>query len=338
MQSVNSESAAGRRRVAIVGLGMAVGPHARSLQDLENKAEVVWAATRSEDRCRAFAEQYPFPVTTDVHRAISDDRVEAVILLTPPASHRELGEAILRAGKHLLIEKPVGLTTSDAEYLVELAARMQRRLGVVLQHRFRASSRHLADLIAGGALGPLCAGQCAIPWWRPQSYYDEPGRGTLARDGGGVLLTQAIHTLDLLRALVGTVEVVAAQTATTALHRMETEDYAAALVRLGGAAPGAIMASTAFYPGFAERIELVFAKATARIEGGTLDLFHQDGRHERVGDDQATGSGADPMAFSHDAHRALIADFLAALDEDRDPIVSGRDIVATRKLLDAIAA
>src|SRR5690606_14681072 len=146
--------------------------------------------------------------------------------------------------------KPVGLTTADTEHLVGVAARMQRRIGVVLQHRFRAASLHLADLIASGALGPLCLGQCIVPWWRPQSYYDEPGRGTLSRDGGGVLLTQAIHTLDLLRALVGTVEVTASHTTTTALHHMETEDYAAALVRLGGTAPGTILATTAFYPGF----------------------------------------------------------------------------------------
>lgn len=327
-----------RRGVAIVGLGLAVGPHARSLQDLADRAEVIWAASRSEERCRAFAEQFAFPVTTDINRAIADDRVEAVILLTPPASHRELGEAILRAGKHLLIEKPVGLTTADAEHLVGLAMQMQRRFGVVLQHRFRTASRQFADLIAGGGLGPLCTGQCVVPWWRPQSYYDEPGRGTLARDGGGVLLTQAIHTLDLLRALVGTVEVIAAHTATTALHRMETEDYAAALVRFGGTAPSTIMATTAFYPGFPERIELVFAKATARLEGGTLEVFYHDGRHERVGDDQATGSGADPMAFSHDAHRALISDFLTAIDEGREPMVGGSDIIATRQLLDAMLA
>jgi len=325
-------------RVAIVGLGMAVAPHARSLLDLADRAEVVWAASRSEERCRAFAERFPFPVTTDVDRAISDDRVEAVILLTPPASHHELGSAILRAGKHLLIEKPVGLTTAEAEDLVQLAARMQRRMGVVLQHRFRPASLRLAELIASGALGLLCAGQCVVPWWRPQSYYDEPGRGTLARDGGGVLLTQAIHTLDLLRALVSTVEVMSAHTATTALHCMETEDYAAAIVKLGRQAPGTIMATTAFYPGFPERIEFVFAKATARLEGNILELFHRDGRHERFGEEQKLGSGADPMAFPHDAHRALIADFLAAVADDRDPMVSGADIVATRKLLDAILA
>jgi predicted dehydrogenase len=327
-----------RHGVAIIGLGMAVAPHAGSLLDLADRVDVIWAASRSEARCEAFAKRFPFPVTTDIDRAIADERVEAVILLTPPASHLALGRAALEAGKHLLVEKPVGLTTAETEELVGLAAATGRRLGVVLQHRFRPAALRLGALIASGALGPLCAGQCLVPWWRPQSYYDEPGRGTLARDGGGVLLTQAIHVLDLLRALVGTVEVVAARTTTTGLHRMETEDYAAALVDLGGRAPGTIMATTAFRPGFPERIDLVFARATARIEGGSLALFHQDGQQERLGEEQALGSGADPMAFPRDAHRAVIADFLTALDEGRDPAVNGADILATRRLIDAILA
>jgi predicted dehydrogenase len=317
---------------------MAVRPHAKSLVDLQDRVEVVWAASRSAERCAAFADGFPFPVTTDIDGALADERVEAVLLLTPPASHHGLASRALRAGKHLLVEKPVGLTTAEAEDLVTLAEAQRRRMGVVLQHRFRPASLRLSELIAGDALGSLCAGHCLVPWWRPQSYYDEPGRGTLARDGGGVLLTQAIHTLDLLRALVGTVDVTAAHAATTALHRMETEDYATALVRLGGTAPGAIIATTACYPGFSERIDLVFAYATARLEGGSLHVFHHDGRVEHLGEEQALGSGADPMAFPHDAHRALIADFLAALDQDREPKVSGADVLATRRLIDAMLA
>jgi predicted dehydrogenase len=326
-----------RRGVAIIGLGMAVRPHAMSLQDLSDRAEVVWAASRSEERCAAFATDFPFPTTTEIGRVLADERVEAVILLTPPASHEQLGRAVLEAGKHLLIEKPVGLTTEVAEELRRVAAQRGRRIGVVLQHRFRPASLQLGTLIAEGSLGRLCAGHCLVPWWRPQSYYDEPGRGTLARDGGGVLLTQAIHTLDLLRALVGQVAIEASLVSTTPLHRMETEDHVAALARFGAeGAPAMILATTACYPGFSERIDLIFTNATARLEGGSLDLFHQDGRREHLGEDQSLGGGADPMAFPRDSHRALIADFLAALDEDRPPAVSIEDAIASRQLIDAM--
>jgi UDP-N-acetyl-2-amino-2-deoxyglucuronate dehydrogenase len=211
------------------------------------------------------------------------------------------------------------------------------QIGVVLQHRFRPASRRLSDLIAAGELGELCAAHCMIPWWRPQSYYDEPGRGTLARDGGGVLLTQGIHVLDLLRSLVGEIAIEASTVATTALHRMETEDHVSALARFGSTrAPGMIMATTACYPGFSERIDLVFTRATARLEGGSLDLFHQDGRHEKLGEEQTLGGGADPMAFPRDSHRALIADFLDALDENRRPMVNIDDAIASRRLIDAM--
>src|SRR5690606_35038369 len=132
-----------------------------------------------------------------------------------------------------------------------------RLLGAVLQHRFRTSSRRLAALLRDGELGRIAAASCTIPWWRPQSYYDEPGRGTMARDGGGVLMTQAIHTLDLFRALVGGVERVAAVSVTTPLHRMETEDFVAATLLLAGGAPASLSATTAAYPGFSEQILLI---------------------------------------------------------------------------------
>jgi predicted dehydrogenase len=327
-----------KRRLAILGLGMAVAPHAKSLVDLSDRAEVVWACSRSAERCRLFAQSYPFPTTTDVDHVLGDERVEALLLLTPPSTHVELAGRALAAGKHLLIEKPVALTARDADGLVGLALRHRRRLGVVLQFRFREASRRLAELIATGALGPLVTGDCRVQWWRPQGYYDEPGRGSFARDGGGVLLTQAIHSLDLFRSFVGRIEVIAGLAATTALHRMESEDYAAALLRLGDGAPGCFVASTASFPGSPERIELVFANATARLEGMALEIHHQDGRRDSFGAARPSGSGADPMQFAHDAHRALIVDFLDALDEEREPRANGAEGAATQHLIETILA
>jgi predicted dehydrogenase len=119
---------------------------------------------------------------------------------------------------------------------------------------------------------------------------------------------------------------------------MECEDYAAALLRLGEGAPGCFTASTASFPGSPERIELVFTQATARLEGMALEIYHQDGRRESFGASRPSGSGADPMQFAHDAHRALIADFLDALDEERDPRANGAEGAATQHLIEAILA
>jgi UDP-N-acetyl-2-amino-2-deoxyglucuronate dehydrogenase len=324
-----------KRRLAVIGLGMAVTPHARSLLDLADRVEVAHAFSRSAARRQAFAERFHFPLADDLARILADETVSAVLILTPPATHLELVERFAAAGKHILLEKPVERSTARAEALVQAAEASGVRLGVVFQSRFREASLALRARLAEGALGELAAANVACPWWRPQSYYDEPGRGTLARDGGGVLITQAIHTLDLALSLTGPVAEVAAVCGTTRVHRMETEDFAGAGLRFANGALGALFATTAEYPGFPERIELLGTRATAVLAAGVATLHHHDGRVERIGEEQSTGGGADPMAFPHDAHRALLTDFLDALDQDREPVPSGREALRVHRFIDA---
>jgi UDP-N-acetyl-2-amino-2-deoxyglucuronate dehydrogenase len=325
-----------RHRIALIGLGMAVTPHARSLLDLRDRVEVAYAFSRSEARRRAFAARFDFSITGDLDRIFDDPSVDAVLILTPPNSHLELVRRCAAAGKHILLEKPLERSTERALQLVEAAETAGVKLGVVFQHRFREASEHLRTLLEGAVLGDLAAINVISPWWRPQSYYDEPGRGTLERDGGGVLITQAIHTLDLTLSLAGPVAEVAAIAGTTGLHRMEAEDFAGAGLRFANGALGALMATTAEYPGFPERIELIGAKATAILAAGVVTVHYHDGREERVGEEQGTGGGADPMAFPHDAHRALLTDFLDALDHDRAPRVSGREALRVHHFIDAV--
>ena len=325
-----------RHRIAVIGLGMAVTPHARSLLDLQGRVEVAWAFSRSEARRRAFAERFPFPTTGDLERIVGDASIDAVLILTPPNTHLELVERFAGAGKHILLEKPLERSTERALRLVETAEAAGVKLGVVFQHRFREASERLRELLQRGALGELAVVNVISPWWRPQSYYDEPGRGTLARDGGGVLITQAIHTLDLTLSLTGPVAEVAAITGTTRLHRMETEDFAGAGLRFANGACGALVATTAEYPGFPERIELVGTRGTAVLAAGVVTLHWQDGREGCFGEEQGTGGGADPMAFPHDAHRALLADFLDALDQDRSPRITGREALRVHHFIDAV--
>ncbi len=324
--------------VAIIGLGPAALPHARSLLDLADRAEVRWAASRSPERTQAFAKNFPFPVSNDIDAVLADRTVAAVILLTPPNAHLSVAERCFAAGKHVLVEKPLETTLEAAEKLVAAGRAAGKRLGVVLQHRFRPASLRLRAAVEGNELGTLQAGFLTVPWWRPQSYYDEPGRGTLARDGGGVLLTQAVHSLDLFRSLVGVSQVVASDVRTTDIHRMETEDYVAALLRLGNGAPGTLMTTTAFNPGYPERIEIIGTKASASLVGGSLRIAFLDGREETVAAEGSTGSGANIMDFPHDAHRAVIADFLDALAQNRDPQVSGEEALASQRLIEEILA
>jgi predicted dehydrogenase len=324
--------------VGIIGLGPGAEPHAKCLHVLADQVEVRAAASRTEDRARAFADRFGFPVTTDIDGVIADPAIQAMLVLTPPSSHLEIAARCFAAGKHVLVEKPLELSVASGERLVAAGRASGRRLGVVLQHRFRAGSVRLRDVLASGVLGAVQAGWMSVPWWRPQAYYDVPGRGTMARDGGGVLLTQAIHTLDLFRSLVGVSAVVAAQVATTGVHRMETEDYATALVRLGNGAPGTIAATTAAYPGGPERIEIIGARGTASLVGGGLRVALIDGAEEVLAAEGPTGSGANIMDFPIDAHLALLTEFVDAVAAGRDPAVTGEEALASQRLIGEILA
>lgn len=325
-----------RRRVALIGLGMAATPHAKALVDLAGRVDVAGVYARDPERRCAFAQRFGFPEAPDLAAILDDPSIQAVLLLTPPNARQDLVDRLTAAGKHILMEKPVERTTDAAERIVALCEARGVRLGIVLQHRFRAGSMHLRGLLDDGALGPVAAVQLSVPWWRPQSYYDAPGRGTLARDGGGVLISQAVHSLDLMISLAGRVEEVQAVAGTTRLHRMETEDFVGAGLRFDCGALGAFTATTAAYPGTGERLTIVCERATATLDAARLTLSWRDGRVESIGEPAGTGGGADPMAFPHDWHRLLIADFLDALDHGREPAITGRQALSVHYLIDAL--
>ncbi|WP_343314983.1 Gfo/Idh/MocA family oxidoreductase [Brucella sp. BE17] len=322
--------------LAIVGLGPASLPHARSLMDLRDQVEVVWAVSRSRERAEEFARTFPFPTTTDMDAAITDPSVDIVLILTPASSHLDITERALAAKKHVLVEKPLDITIERGEKMVELARRSGLTFGVVLQHRFRASSARIRAVINNSELGTIEAAALRVPWWRPQFYYDLAGRGSLARDGGGVLLSQAIHALDMFRSLLPVREVVASRIHTTALHRMETEDHVTALMTLENGAPASLLATTAAFPGYPETLEITGSTGSAHMTAGDLKLTWLDGREEYIASEGKSGSGANIMDFPHDAHRALISDFLGAIRDRRDPMVTGEEALATHRLIGQI--
>jgi UDP-N-acetyl-2-amino-2-deoxyglucuronate dehydrogenase len=322
-------------RVGLIGLGMAVTPHAKSLADLRDRVEVAYAYSPSAERRAKFKQRFPFPQTARLEDILEDRSVSAVLVLTPPNTHLELVQRCAASGKHVLLEKPLEISTSRAERLVEACRKKNVKLGVVLQHRFRPAAEKLRELLP--SLGKLVSASASIPNWRPQSYYDQPGRGTKARDGGGVLLTQGIHTLDLFLSYTGPVEQVNGFVTTTPIHRMETEDLVCASVRFANGALGVVHATTAAYPGFPERIELIGTSGTALLEGTALKVQILDGEKlELKTESGGGGTGADPMAFPHDWHRGVLADFLDAMEQDREPRVNGEEALKVHRLIDRL--
>lgn len=325
--------------IALIGAGPGSQPHLASLRELDDRVDLRWAVTKSNlERARAVVSAHT-RVTTLLDHVLQDTEVDAVIVATPAHTHLDIARQTLAAGKHTLVEKPLEVSLSKAEELVKFADSTGLRFGVVLQHRFRPGAVRLRELVESATLGELQAGILQVPWWRSQSgYYDQPGRGSVVRDGGGVLLTQAIHALDLFRSLVGVREVVSSRVCTTDIHRIETEDFAAAILTLGNGAPGVLMATTAMYPGRAESLELVYTNATVSLVGGTLRVLFHDGRTEIVEGEAKFGSGDAIMDFSPAAHIELLRDFLDAITLGRSPAVSGSEALETHRLIEKIIA
>jgi UDP-N-acetyl-2-amino-2-deoxyglucuronate dehydrogenase len=327
----------GKFGLGIVGAGMAAKPHALALNALRDRIEVRGVWRRSRDELDQFCATYDFPAAQSYEALLADPAVDAILVLTPPNARQDIVAAAAKAGKHVLMEKPVERSIEAAERIVAACEDAGVTLGIIFQHRFRAASKALAEKVASGEMGALEAVHLVVPWWRPQEgYYDKPGRGSFAQDGGGVLITQAIHSLDLMLSLTGPVKAVTALSATTGLHQMETEDFVAGGMEFANGAVGGLMATTANFPGGAESLTLNFTKASATLTGGNLTLNWLDGRNETIGEASNSGGGADPMAFPFDWHMAQIAEFAEAVRAGRQPVSTGRTALEVHKLIDAL--
>lgn len=327
-----------KQRVALVGLGMAVTPHAQALKELSDRVEVVAAFSPSAERRAAFAEKFGLPTVESLDAIVGDKSLDAVLVLTPPNSHLDITRAAIAAGHNVLVEKPIEITRERSEALVAAAEAAGVTLGFVFQNRFRPAAQRAKALVTSGKLGRLVSASAKTVNWRPQSYYDAPGRGSRARDGGGVVISQAIHTLDLMLWLAGGApETVVGFSTTTPVHRMETEDLAVAALKWSNGALGTVLATTTCYPGYPDRVELIGTEGSIILDGPIMTAAFHDGTSESVGNTAAGhGGGADPMAFSADNHRMLIADFLDAVKDKRAPMIPGTEALAVHRLVDAL--
>jgi predicted dehydrogenase len=323
--------------IALIGAGMVARTYVEAIAGLPG-LRIAGVLTQRPGTAAAFIDTQgldarPYATLADL---VTDPALAFAILITPPNARSEAVAALVAAELPILMEKPVERTLAAATTLVEACEAARLPLGIMLQQRARPSVAALRARLARGDFGALRLAEIRVPWWRPQGYYDEPGRGSYARDGGGVMISQAIHTMDLALQFTGPVARVTAMTATTGLHRMEAEDTVIAGLELASGAPACLFASTAAHPGSPEEIVLHYDRASARLSGAALTITPHDGPPESFGTGGGTGSGADPMAFTADWHRAVIADFAAALDEGRPPMIPGRSALPVHALIEAI--
>ena len=326
--------------VGVIGLGMAVKPHITSLRELEaeGRVRIVGGFSPSPERRQVFSRQWEAPVFDRQDDLLAASGLDLVLILTPPGTHLSIAEAVAKAGKHMLVEKPVEFSVVRGEALASAAETAGVRCGVCLQHRFRPASLHLKSLLEKGDLGQILSASASIRWWRDDAYFRQAGRGMRARDGGGVLLSQAIHTMDLLLHLVGPHKDVAGFAYTSPLRAIDTEDVAAAAIRFQCGAIGVLDATTVARPGYPERIEIAGTRGSAVLETLQLTVNLADRAPEIVGSLQSGGGGADPMAFDHGPHRAVITEMLDAIEQGRAPSNNVRSALHVQRLIEALLA
>ena len=328
-------------RFAIVGGGV-IGPiHAMAIAGASG-AELVAVCDVVPEAAQKFAEKFGVTAYTDVDEMLAQEKLDVVNICTPSGLHGEYACKVMLTGRHTIVEKPMEITRSAMDEMLRVQRGMGVKMAVISQHRFDAASQRVHALIREQAFGRLVLGNAIIPWWRSQAYYDSGAwRGTWQLDGGGVLMNQSIHSIDLLQWFMGPVRSVHAYTDTLA-HRMETEDVAVAVLRFANGALGTIAATTAAYPGVTTRIEVFGVRGSAIIEDDELGYLHLDrddkeeaGAYganmkasrqsvEKEGEMGKEGAAAqNPASVSYRGHALQIADMIRAIREDGTPIVDG---------------
>lgn len=340
-------------RFAIIGAGVIGRTHAEAINELGPLAQLVLVADEITTKAKELAEAHGVEHCASATQVFARDDIDAVAICTPSGHHADQAIAALEAGKHVVVEKPLDVTLEAARRVADAERLSGRTVTIISQHRFDAASMLVRRAVEEGRFGRLTSAIASLAWWRSQDYYDSGDwRGTWALDGGGALMNQGIHTVDLLVWMLGDPVEVYAQTACLAHERIEVEDTVAATIRFANGALGVLHGTTAAYPGLTARLQIHGDRGSAVIDGDQLEYFHAaagdaDSPAYGAGADanQATDmlagqtigqtAGSDPAALSG-AHTDQYRDFLAAVREGRAPVVTVAEATKTLAVVRAI--
>lgn len=324
-------------RFAIIGVGNIAPIHAAAIHAIED-SEIVGVATRNEARGREFAAQHGGAWYADYQQLLAAAKPDVVAICTPHDLHVQMTVAAAQAGSHVLCEKPLARNTAECDEMIAACDGAGVRLGVAFQGRFEPLSIRLKQGLDDGRLGRLLWASANTLWLRTDAYYRSgPWRGTWAQEGGGVLINQAIHAIDLLIWLAGMPERVTAATRTLN-HQIEVEDAALAILEYAGGRLGLIQATTIAHPGYPERLEFFGSKGSAVYNKGEarLDWRIAEPPGEFTEQAEVSSGAARPMDITTAGHTALYRDFVAAIREGRAPLIDGREGRRSVALVEAI--
>jgi predicted dehydrogenase len=305
--------------------------HSKAVGDIRG-AKVAACFDTRPTAADQLAEQVGCKSYHDLGAMLADPNVDIVTICTPSGAHMEPAIAAAKAGKHVIVEKPLEITLKRCDRIIEACDKAGVTLATIFPSRFHESSQLLKRAVDRGRFGRLTIGDAYVKWYRPQTYYDSGAwRGTWDLDGGGALMNQAIHSVDLLIWLMGPATEITAHTATLAHERIEVEDVAMATVRFANGAIGVIEATTAAYPGALKRIEIHGSAGSAVLEEEDITTWDfakktaaDEALRERMAGKTQTGGGAaDPAAIGHHGHTAMFKDVLKAIKKGTQPLIDG---------------
>lgn len=320
----------------VVGSGAIGKVHAEAISQIPG-ARLTAVCGRDEARTREFADRFQATAYTDYEKFLAHPDMQIVNICTPSGLHAEQGIKAAGTGRHVLVEKPIEISLARADELIRACAEAKVRLGVIFQSRFLPAVQRIKRALDEGRFGRLLMGDAYVKWYRAPEYYADSWHGTLALDGGGALINQAIHTLDLLRWMMGPAETVFAMKSALRYPHIETEDTLVGTIRFQNGALGVIEAATSVAPGFRRRLEISGENGTVILDGDDISHWSlpDDSPASEEAGEQITDGSADPKAISTEGHRIQIEEMIRAVQEHREPFVSGHE---GRKSLEIVAA
>jgi UDP-N-acetyl-2-amino-2-deoxyglucuronate dehydrogenase len=323
-------------RVGMIGTGAISHKHAQAYRNIGYQLTV--CTDIHEETGRRFADTYGCEFVDGFEDVCQHPHVDFVDVCTFPDFRLQPVKACAAARKHIQVQKPISTDLDTAREMIETARAAGITLGVASQHRFDDSCQFLVKALEAGRLGRILQADAYVKWYRSPEYYSRPIKGSWFTEGGGALINQAIHQIDVLRWLIGPVKELFAEWQLGALHKIESEDVVSAVLRYASGATGVIQASTAFWPGYTERIEIHGTRGSAIISGDKLtawDVRDDKGEPAPVARDVASGS-SDPMAISLEPFERQFLDFGEAIATGRKPLIAGEDGYHALEIVDAV--
>jgi len=341
--SPTTNSPAGTLGFAIVGTGMIAAFHAQAIAQTPG-ARLLGLVSRTPERASAFAEKYGISlVASTVEEIVRHPEVDALVVTTPSGAHLDPALAAIRAGKHVVIEKPIETTPKRADLIITSAEEMGVKIAVIFQGRFGEGAQKVKTAIDAGRFGRMVLASAYVKWHRTAEYYNTPWKGRWDLDGGGALMNQAIHGVDLLQWFAGVPEEVTGWMTRRVHTGIEADDTTVAALRFPDGALGTIEATTAAWPGWSRRIELCGEGGSVSLEDDLIVRWdfateeEGDADIRRAPEANALGSGAgNPASISIVGHQRQIEDFVSAVRENRAPMVDGKEGRKAVALVDAI--